>query len=71
MAIRTPFRNKEEVTAIHHSSDRSDRNVTQVYRTENGATRLVWEANNSSFLDKFGNVFFDKFGIPFQGRREQ
>lgn len=49
-----------------------DGNVKQVvgkyYITALGIAKLVWEFVSSSFLDRFGNVFYDKNGVPFQGK---
>lgn len=30
--------------------------------------RLAWELISSTFLDRFGDVFRDKTGVPFMGK---
>lgn len=59
MALYHEGREAREHYFLHRAS---------LYIYEKG--RLVWEAIASTFLDRLGNVFYDRDGVPFQGREE-
>lgn len=69
MGIRLKDGRTVEVVDIRLKQGDKIVQVSMVKGKSGGRIVDFWEMNNSSFLDKFGFIFYDKNGVPFQGKQ--